>query len=85
MMTDILELLSNMHITDDGGFSRSDIRQQAIGEIVRLRLSLESILLDVKFMIEKEMIPSHILDDFIYQRALELMSPEFLKEFNDES
>lgn len=85
MMTDILELLSNMHITDDAGFSRSDVRQQAIGEIIRLRLSLESILLDVKFMTEQDMIPSHILDDFIYQRALELMSPEFLKEFNDES
>lgn len=84
-MSDIIELLSNMHITDDAGFSRCDVRQQAIGEIVRLRLSLESILLDVKFMIEKEMIPSHILDDFVYQRALELMSPEFLKEFNDES
>jgi hypothetical protein len=58
--------------------------QQAIGEIIRLRLSLERILLDVKFMIEQDMIPNHVLDDFAYQRALELMSPEFLKVFNND-
>ena len=68
-MTDIVELLNDMNIKDDFGFPRDDVRQQVIGEIVRLRLSLERILLDVKFMIEKEMIPSHILDDFIYQQS----------------
>ena len=29
-------------------------------------------------------IPFDILDDFIYQEALELMSPEFLKVFNND-
>ena len=84
MKMDILELLNNMHIKDDAGFSRDDVKQQAIGEIIRLRLSLERILLDVKFMIEQDMIPNHVLDDFAYQRALELMSPEILKVFNND-
>lgn len=53
-------------------------------EVDRFRFCLERILLDVKFMIESDMIPNHILDDFIYQQALELMSPEFLKEFNND-
>jgi hypothetical protein len=53
-------------------------------EVDRLRVCLERILLDVKFMIESNIIPNHILDDFIYQEALELMSPEFLKEFNND-
>ena len=84
MKMDILELLHNMHIKDDAGFSRDDVKQKAIEEIKRLKFSLESILLDVKFMIEQDMIPNHILDDFVYQRALELMSPEFLKVFNND-
>jgi hypothetical protein len=53
-------------------------------EVDRLRVCLERILLDVKFMIESNIIPNDILDDFIYQEALELMSPEFLKELNND-
>ena len=53
-------------------------------EVDRLRVCLERILLDVKFMIESNIIPNDILVDFIYQEALELMSPEFLKEFNND-
>lgn len=53
-------------------------------EVDRLRVCLERILLDVKFMIESNIIPNDILDDFIYQEALELMSPEFLKVFNND-
>jgi hypothetical protein len=53
-------------------------------EVDRLRVCLERILLDVKFMIESNIIPNDILDVFIYQEALELMSPEFLKEFNND-
>lgn len=82
-MTDIVELLNNMNIKDDFGFPRDDVRQQVIGEIVRLRLSLERILLDVKFMVENDTIP-YVLDDFIYQQALELMTPEFMRKFNND-
>ena len=66
------------------GHSYDEVDQKVIEEIKRLKFSLESILLDVKFMIEQDMIPNHILDDFVYQRALELMSPEFLKVFNND-
>lgn len=53
-------------------------------EIVRLRRAFERILLDVKFMTEKDVVPAHILDDFIYQEALTLMTDDFLKEFNND-
>lgn len=49
----------------------------------RPRQSLERILLDLKFMYEDDMIP-YVFDDFIYQTALELMTPEFMKEFNND-
>jgi hypothetical protein len=47
-----------------------------------LRQSLERILLDLKFMYEGDMIP-YVFDDFIYQTAFELMTPEFMEEFNN--
>ena len=72
-----------MSVKDDFGFIRNDVRDQVITEHNRLKLSLERILLDVKFMIESDMIPEHVLDDFIYQEALELMTPEFMKVFNN--
>ena len=50
----------------------------------KLRLCLERVLLDVKFMTESDVLPPGILDDFIYQDALKLMSSEFLKEFNND-
>ena len=48
----------------------------------RLRQSLERVLLDLKFMYEGDMIP-YVFDDFIYQTAFELMTPEFMEEFNN--
>lgn len=78
------EILKNMSVKDDFGFIRNDVRDQAITEHNRLKLSLERILLDVKFMIESDMIPEHVLDDFIYQEALELMTSEFMKVFNND-
>jgi hypothetical protein len=82
-MDNTFDILKNMNVKDDFGFIRNDIRDQAIIEHNHLKSSFERILLDVKFMIESNIIPEHILNDFIYQQALELMSPEFLKEFNN--
>lgn len=84
MKTDIADVLKNMNVKDDFGFSRNDVRDQAVTELKRLRGSLERVLLDVKFMIEDDLIRESILDDVIYQQALELMTPEFLKEFNND-
>lgn len=56
----------------------------AITEISRLRGALERVLLDIKFMEEEGLVSPHFLDDIIYQNALELMTPEFLKEFYSE-
>lgn len=84
-MDNTFDILKNMNVKDDSGFIRNDIRDQAITEHNRLKSSFERILLDIKFMIESDIIPEYILDDIIYQRALELMSPEFMKVFNNES
>lgn len=83
-MTDIVDILKNMNVKDDFGFIRNDVRDQAVTELKQLRSSLERVLLDVKFMIEEDLIHDSILDDFIYQEALELMTPEFMKEFNND-
>ena len=83
-MTDIVDVLKNMSVKDDFGFIRNDVRDQAVKELKQLRSSLERVLLDVKFMIEEDLIRDGILDDFIYQEALELMTPEFMKEFNND-
>ena len=66
------------------GFIRNDVRDQAVTELKQLRSYLERVLLDIKFMIEEDLIRDSILDDFIYQEALELMTPEFIKEFNND-
>lgn len=83
-MTDIADVLKNMNVKDSFGYHRDDVRDQAVTELKRLRGSLERVLLDVKFMIEDDLIRESILDDVIYQQALELMTPEFLKEFNND-
>ena len=49
-----------------------------------LRSCFERVLLDIKFMTENDIIPDHILDDMIYQNSFELMTEEFMKEFNNE-
>jgi hypothetical protein len=51
-----------------------------------LRSCFERVLLDIKFMTEARggIIPDHILDDMIYQNSFELMTEEFMKEFNNE-
>lgn len=84
MKTDVVDVLKNMSVKDDFGFIRNDVRDQAVTELNQLRSSLERVLLDVKFMIEEDLIHDSILDDFIYQEALELMTPEFMKEFNND-
>ena len=83
-MNNIVNVLKNMNVKDDFGFIRNDVRDQAITELKQLRSSLERVLLDVKFMIEEDLIRESILDDFVYQEALELMTPEFMKEFNND-
>ena len=83
-MTDIINVLKNMSVKDDFGFIRNDVRDQAVTELKQLRSSLERVLLDVKFMIEIDMIPNNVLNDIVYQQALELMTPEFMKEFNND-
>ena len=83
-MTDIADVLKNMNVKDSFGYHRDDVRDQAVTELKQLRGSLERVLLDVKFMIEDDLIRESTLDDVIYQQALELMTPEFLKEFNND-
>lgn len=83
-MNNIVDVLKNMNVKDDFGFIRNDVRDKAVTELKQLRSSLERVLLDVKFMIEEDLIHDSILDDFIYQEALELMTPEFMKEFNND-
>lgn len=83
-MNNIVDVLKNMSVKDDFGFIRNDVRDQAVKELKQLRSSLERVLLDVKFMIEEDLIRDSILDDFVYQEALELMTPEFMKEFNND-
>jgi len=83
MKTDIVDVLKNMNVKDDFGFIRNDVRDQAVTELKQLRSSLERVLLDVKFMIEIDMVPNNVLNDIVYQQALELMTPEFMKEFNN--
>ena len=83
-MTDIINVLKNMSVKDDFGFIRNDVRDQAVTELKQLRSSLERVLLDVKFMIEIDMVPNNVLNDIVYQQALELMTPEFMKEFNND-
>jgi len=83
-MNNIVNVLKNMNVKDDFGFIRNDVRDQAVKELKQLRSSLEKVLLDVKFMIEEDLIRESILDDFVYQEALELMTPEFMKEFNND-
>ena len=46
MKMDILELLHNMHIKDDAGFSRDDVKQKVIEEIKRLREDYNELRLD---------------------------------------
>lgn len=83
-MNNIVDVLKNMNVKDDFGFIRNDVRDKAVTELKQLRSSLERVLLDVKFMIEEDLIRDSILDDFIYQEALELMTPEFMEKFNND-
>lgn len=40
---DIIELLKNMNVKDDGGFDRNDVKNQAIETIQNLRQALHTI------------------------------------------
>lgn len=84
MKTDVVDVLKNMSVKDDFGFIRNDVRDQAVTELKQLRSSLERVLLDVKFMIEIDMVPNNVLNDIVYQQALELMTPEFMEKFNND-
>lgn len=84
MKTDVVDVLKNMSVKDDFGFIRNDVRDQAVKELKQLRSSLERVLLDVKFMIEIDMVPNNVLNDVVYQEALELMTPEFMEKFNND-
>lgn len=42
-MNDIIELLKNMNVKDDGGFDRNDVKNQAIETIQNLRQALHTI------------------------------------------
>lgn len=85
-MTDIVDRLKAYAEINESfsTYTEAKCALDAATEIVRLRSALERILLDVKFMTEKDVVPAHILDDFIYQEALSLMSDDFLKEFNND-
>lgn len=82
-MTDLVEIFKSMRVVGDDGFERSEIKNLVVSDLTLLRNSLERILLDIKFMSEANMIPNHIFDDVIYQDALNIMNPQFLKVFNN--
>lgn len=85
-MTDIVDRLKGYAETSEatGLYTEATCANDAIKEIQKLRKSMERILLDIKFMIEQDVLPTHVLDDFIYQQAIEMMTPEFMKEFNND-
>ena len=86
MVTNIVDRLKGYAEANDatGAYTEANCANDAIKEIKKLRTTMEKILLDIKFMTEEDVLPAHIFDDFIYQEALELMSPEFMKEFNND-
>ena len=53
-------------------------------ENAELRRALEAILLDIKFLTEDDILPDTMFSDTIYQRALKLMTDDFMKKFNGE-
>ena len=86
-MTDTLpeRLRAYAEVNDQlGHYTEAKCLYESADEIERLRHSLERVLLDIKFMTESDVLPAHILDDVIYQNALERMTKDFLKEFNGE-
>jgi len=95
-MTDIVDRLKSYAEINlfFGSYTEANCAYDAIQEIEklrkeneeqRLRQCLERVLLDIKFMTETNLLPAYILDDYIYQTALSLMTSEFLKEFNNDS
>ena len=92
-MTDIVDRLKAYAECNNamGAYTEEKCAYDAIDEIERLRKvesdlrsCFERVLLDIKFMTENDIIPDHILDDMIYQNSFELMTEEFMKEFNNE-
>lgn len=53
-------------------------------EIELFRCALEDILLDIKFLTEDDILPDTMFSDIIYQRALKLMTDDFMKKFKGE-
>ena len=53
-------------------------------ENAELRRALEDILLDIKFLTEDDILPDTMFSDTIYQRALKLMTDDFMKKFKGE-
>lgn len=53
-------------------------------EIELFRCALEDILLDIKFLTEDDILPDTMFSDTIYQRALKLMTDDFMKKFKGE-
>lgn len=85
-MTDIVERLRayaeiNEHT---GAYTEANCAFDAIAEIERLRRALEDILLDIKFLTEDDILPDTMFSDIIYQRALKLMTDDFMKKFKGE-
>lgn len=66
-MTDIVDRLKAYAEVNEmlGTYTEAKCALDAAEEIQRLRSALERILLDVKFMIEEDVVPAHILDDYI--------------------
>ena len=85
-MSDIVDRLKGYAEANEGTglYTEAKCANDAIKEIEKLRKTMGRILLDIKFMTEQDVLPTHVLNDFIYQEALELMSPEFRKEFEND-
>jgi len=85
-MTDIVDRLRAYAVVSEtmGLYTEANCANDAIKEIQKLRKTMERILLDIKFMTEQDVLPTHVLDDFIYQEAIEMMTSEFMKVFNND-
>lgn len=87
-MDDLVERLRRGDLHGDCKRDRCccPIMEEAADEIERLRkseqdlrYSFEKVLMDIKFIIEK----NRVFDDHIYQSAFKLMTDEFMEEFNN--
>ena len=85
-MTNIIDRLKGYAEANEasGLYTEANCANDAIREIEKHVMTLDRIMLDLKFMTEQGYLPKTVLKDFIYQEAVYMMTPEFRKEFENE-